>query len=335
MSVWIARGGRRGEREERLLGEGLIGGGWEDLPDLSGASTKEELTTIYQQAYPEVGRQTVAAYVGQLWSLLRRMQEGELVVMPLKTMGTIAVGRISGPYQYRTDLGPHIRHVRPVSWIATDVPRNAFDQDLLYSFGAYLTFGQVKRDNAEARVLAAIERRDGPPAPPGAPGPEEPEAPDVEEIAREQVRQFISRRFAGHELARLVGALLEAQGFSVSVSEPGPDRGVDILAGSGALGLDRPRVVVQVKTGQADVGEVRALHGVMTRFNADQGLLVAWGGFRGTARSEARDSYFTLRLWDAEDLLDQLFDVYERLPDDVRSELPLQRVWTLVPAEPS
>jgi len=331
MSVWIAHGGRRGEREERLLAHGLIGGGWEELPDLSTVTSREELKSIYERTYPDSSPQTVAAYVGQLWTLLRRMEEDNLVVMPLKTMGTVAVGHIAGPYQYRTDLGPDIRHVRPVSWIATDVPRSAFDQDLLYSFGAYLTFGQVKRENAERRILASVERRE----PSGGPAPSEDGVPDVEELAREQVRQFVTRKFAGHELARLVGAVLRAQGLRVSVSEPGPDRGIDILAGSGPLGLDQPRIVVQVKTGQADVSEVRALQGVITKLGAAQGLLVAWGGFRGTARVEARESYFTLRLWDAEDLLDELFQVYEQLPDDIRSEIPLQRVWTTVPSEPS
>jgi restriction system protein len=198
----------------------------------------------------------------------------------------------------------------------------------------------VRREGAEGRILASVERRER--APLSGQGEEdsagqgeEDSLLDVEELAREQVRQLIGRKFAGHELARLVGALLEARGLRVSVSEPGPDRGVDILAGSGPLGLDQPRIAVQVKTGQADVAEVRALQGVMTRLGAAQGLLVAWGGFRGTARAEARDSYFTLRLWDADSLLDELFQAYERLPDDIRSEIPLQRVWTVVPSEPS
>ncbi len=37
-----------------------------------------------------------------------------------------------------------------------------------------------------------------------------------------------------------------------------------------------------------------------------------------------------MRLWDAEDLLTALFSIYERLPEGIRTELPLQRVWALV-----
>jgi restriction system protein len=333
--VWTVKGGRNGEREDRLIEHNLIGGGWEQLPSLEGVSSKDELSDLYRASYPDAKASTVSNYVGQLWSLLDRMEDGELVVLPLKTTGTIAVGRVAGPYQYREDLGNDLRHCRPVTWITTDVARDAFDQDLLYSFGAFLTFGRVKRENAEGRILAAIKGQPKPFEPSGSDEGEEQAvdvAPDIEALGREQVRQHITQSFAGHDLADLVGHVLSARGYSsVSVSPPGADRGVDILAGSGPLGLDHPRLAVQVKTGQAGVDEYRALRGVMEDFRADQGLLVAWSGFRGTVRQEARTSHFTIRLWDADDLLDELFEAYDGLPDAIRSRLPLKRVWAVVP----
>ena len=84
------------------------------------------------------------------------MQVGDLVVLPLKTTGKIAVGRITGGYLFRDDLGDDLRHLGPVEWIRDDVPRAAFDQDLLYSFGACLTFARVRRENADQRVLRVI-----------------------------------------------------------------------------------------------------------------------------------------------------------------------------------
>lgn len=336
-NVWTVKGGRSGEREDRLLEHGLIGGGWEQLPSLEGVPSKDALAEVFSEAYPEAAARTASNYVGQLWSLVARMGEGDLVVLPLKSTGTVAVGRVSGPYRYRDDLGTDLRHTRPVTWMTTDVPRDAFDQDLLYSFGAFLTIGRVRRAEAEARVLAAAT---GTPAPPQDPtDDEEPTADvesalDVESTAREQLRQHITRNFAGHELSRLVGAVLESKGYTgVLVSPPGADRGVDILAGSGPLGMDRPRLAVQVKTGMAGVEELRSLLGVMDSFRADQGLLVAWGGFRGKARQEARQSHFAVRLWDAAGLLRELEDGYLELPEELRTELPLKRVWALVPEE--
>jgi restriction system protein len=54
--------------------------------------------------------------------------------------------------------------------------------------------------------------------------------------------------------------------------------------------------------------------------------------FKGTVRAEAQQDYFRMRLWDAEDLVSALFSVYEQLPASLRSELPLQHVWALVPS---
>lgn len=329
--VWTVKGGQAGEREERLLKQGLIGGGWEELPSLVGVSSQADLAQRYEAAYPNQSSATRSNYVGQLWSLVNRMHDGDLVVMPLKTNGTVAVGHIVGPYEYRTDLGSDLQHVRPVKWIATDVPRDSFDQDLLYSFGAFLTFGRVRRENAVSRIMAAIKGKSTP-----GPAPETEDAvetaPDVSALATEQIRQFVSAHFAGHDLAKLIGDILKASSFShVEVSPPGADLGVDILAGCGPMGLDSPRLAAQIKTGQAGVDEFRALKGVMENFRADQGLLVAWRGFKGTVRNEARSSFFSVRLWDATQVLDALYEVYERLPDDVRSQLPLQRTWTLVP----
>ena len=82
-----------------------------------------------------------------------------------------------------------------------------------------------------------------------------------------------------------------------------------------------------------DVKVVRELTGVMGKFHADHALLVAWGGFTKAAHAEVAAEYFKLRLWDAGNVVKALQDHYERLPDYIRAEIPLKRVWTLVPEE--
>jgi len=65
--------------------------------------------------------------------------------------------------------------------------------------------------------------------------------------------------------------------------------GADILAGRGSLGLDGPRLCVQVKSQQdqpADVTVYRALKETMQTFGAEQGLLVCAGGFNRTVLRE-------------------------------------------------
>jgi len=71
----------------------------------------------------------------------------------------------------------------------------------------------------------------------------------------------------------------------------------------------------------------------MQTFQADQGLLVCWGGYKKSVLSEARQSFFKVRLWDAGDLVDALLRNYDRFDEDLRAELPLKRVWALVQEE--
>jgi restriction system protein len=88
-----------------------------------------------------------------------------------------------------------------------------------------------------------------------------------------------------------------------------------------------------VKTSEADGSTLRDLQGTMQNFGADYGLLVAWRGLKKGVRSEARRSFFKMRLWDAGDVVEQLTAVYDRLPADVRDDLPLTQIWTVVGGE--
>jgi restriction system protein len=71
----------------------------------------------------------------------------------------------------------------------------------------------------------------------------------------------------------------------------------------------------------------------MSNFGATRGLLVSWGGFTKSARAEARRLFFQIRLWDSDALIDKITEVYEQLPGETQAELPLRRIWTLVPDE--
>ena len=52
-----------------------------------------------------------------------------------------------------------------------------------------------------------------------------------------------------------------------------------------------------------------------------------------TAQLEARRLFFEIRMWDSDAVIDKLQETYDRLPADLQVEIPLQRVWTLLPDE--
>ena len=84
----------------------------------------------------------------------------------------------------------------------------------------------------------------------------------------------------------------------------------------------------------ADVTVYRTLQGAMQSFKAEQGLLVAWGGFNKAVITEAKQGYFAVRLWESRDLVEAIYRNYEHLPAEIQAELPLKRVWMLVHEDP-
>jgi len=176
---------------------------------------------------------------------------GDVAVLPLKTRaGQIALGRVTGTYRY-ADVRGQERHTRAVDWTHPDLPRSTFDQDLLYSFGAFMTVCRIQRHDAERRVQAVLSTGRDPGAPVGAtPEAEESDTgrdvaagPDLAQAASDQITAFIRTRFPNHEMARLVEAVLQAEGFHTQRSARGPDGGADIWRAEGRWASTRPTCV--------------------------------------------------------------------------------------------
>ena len=340
--VWLVRGGRQGQDESLALESGLAIIGFNDIPDLTDAMTREDLLELVREADPG-STSRINNRAAQLLAFKNGMSARDIVAMPLKTrQGLIALGQVTGPYRYQQINGSR-RHTRPVDWIRAAVPRTDFQQDLLYSLGAAQTVCRIQRNDAEKRIAKMMTGTGDPggetprqePAVAGVNVEPEPDAADVldiAQIARDQILDHVRTRFPGHDFARLVEAVLQADGYFTLLSPPGPDGGVDILAGRGSLGFEGQKLCVQVKAtaSAADVNVLRALIGTMQTHKADQGLLVSWGGFTSAAEREARQSFFTVRLWRADDFVRALFRNYEQLPEQIANEIPLERIWTLV-----
>lgn len=333
MTAWLIRGGRHGEREDFALEHNVAVIGWEELPDLSGVKSRDDLSGLLTEKYPDAKAQARVNWLGSIWPFVKEMKPGDLVAMPLKNRGRVAIGEILGEYQHQPDNPHDSKHVRPVNWI-DEIPRNQIDPEMLSSMNARRTVCRIRVEDAEKRINALLKPGMETPASVHSETDEETFL-DYEQMARDEISSAITRKFKGHGLARLVAAILQAQGYQVRVSPEGPDGGVDIIAGRGLLGFDAPRLVVQVKSGKGpvDVGVMRELTGVMASFGADSGLIVAWGGYRGVVEKENARQFFKIRLWDADMLVKMIQENYELLPEDIQAELPLKRIWILVPEE--
>jgi restriction system protein len=342
MAIWLIRAGSDGEYEQKFLSENRIYVTWDRLSvNLALLAGRNALLTEMAALYPDAKPKRLQNWVSQVWPFAHEIQKGDLVVLPLKSQPLISIGEVTGDYHFENKASDPFYHWRPVKWIAEGVPRSHFGQDLLYSFGAFLTICRVQRNHAEVRLNAmrangwkpetTVLSQSEPVASDDGGG----ENSDLEELARDQISQLVSARFKGHGLERLVEGILKAQGYTTYRSPEGPDGGVDILAGSGPLGFGSPRLCVQVKSQDTPVDSkaLNELRGAMQTVNATEGLFVSWGGFKSSVSRQVGTSFFSVRLWTQKDLLQALFDYYDRLDEDLKAELPLKRVWMVAAQE--
>jgi restriction system protein len=315
MSLWVVRAGRHGEQQQAAISEKIVCHGWNELPDYSAARSREELSALFKECYPGRSEKQVTSGTGQVWRFAREIQKGDLVAVPLKTESAFAFGRITGEYQYKK-VAPNIVHVRAVEWIKT-LPRSVLPKDVLFSMNSLLTVFKVHRKDAEERVKRILSTQQAAPELSSEIAETEvvadEETPNLEETARDEILKFIQSKFKGHGLAHLVDSVLRAQGYRTEVSPPGPDGGVDILAGSGPLGFDQPRLCVLVKSGSGTEGQktFNELLGVVSKFASQQGLLVSWGAFTNPVKLDAKKDFFRIRLWDQGDVVNAVLQNYE------------------------
>jgi restriction system protein len=343
MALWMNRAGRHGESEQTFLQDHRIYLQWTELAqDLSKIANKDELRDLLRRTYPTAPEGRIRSFLGQIWIFVKTMQPGDWVGVPSKRKPVIHFGEITGGYEFNEKHEPLLRQYRPVKWFATDIPRSTLPQDILYSFGPQT----ICRIDAEERIRAMAKNGWKPestrPRRASTRDDEGEEAAetvqpliDLEASARDEIAKRIGKKYKGHAMAWLVEKVLNAQGYTTYRSPEGPDYGIDIMAAPGKLGFGQPRIVVQVKSGDTpiDRATVDQLIGAMQNVHAEQGLFVSWGGFKSSVEKETARQFFRVRLWDQRALIDQILEHYDKLDEDLRTELPLKRIWTVAQSE--
>ena len=341
--LWIVRAGAHGERELAAIDQSKLFPGFLEVGDLSACPDRDAVLVQLQEVMPDQGKNRLRHFAAQLNQFVNRIEVGDIVVMPRKVTNGVAIGIVTGGYQFDGDSD--YKHSRTVEWKEESLPRDTFKQDLRHSFGAFMTICQIKRNSALERVQAVLETGIDPgsllgkqgqaPKPLPVNGAEDDEVEaedyqtDIEDIAHQQIISLIKSEFAGHALADLVAEIMRVEGYTTKVSPPGADGGVDILAAGGTLGLGEDRICVQVKSGDGTANHdvVLRLIGSVSNSQAQTGLLVSIGGVNAIAQKELDSNFFKLRLWQMPDLLKALFRTYGELSDETRAKLPLKQIW--------
>lgn len=220
---------------------------------------------------------------------------------------------------------------RRVKW-TKQVSRDLLSVQTRNTLGAISTLF-LPSDDASAELTARavpLGSRDAP--------PELPEGPtdDVtQDLFREETitraEEFIEdqiAKLAWDDLQELVAGVLRAMGYKTRVSPQGSDRGVDIFASPDGLGLQDPRIFVEVKHRIGSTmgsQEIRAFLG--GRRPGDKCIYVSTGGFSKDAKYEAGRSTVPLELLTLPELRSLVVEHYEHLDAETRSLVPLREIY--------
>ena len=132
------------------------------------------------------------------------------------------------------------------------------------------------------------------------------------------------------EMEQLVAGILRAMGYRTTTSKRGPDRGYDVFASPDGLGLEEPRIFVEVKhRPNQSMGSQAIRSFIGGRSAGDRCLYFSTGGYTKDARYEADRAQVPLQLLGLVDLRKLLVEYYDQLDEETRSMIPLRRVYVL------
>jgi restriction system protein len=152
--------------------------------------------------------------------------------------------------------------------------------------------------------------------------------------ARSEIEHHIND-LGPYDFQKLVAELLIGMGYHVPfVAPPGRDGGIDLMVYKDPLGINPPRIKVQVKHREQklSVKEVRELEGLL-RKDGDIGLIVSSGGFTSEVEREIRASSKHIETMDMDRLIGLWQDHYDNIRESGRLLLPLVKLYFLAPTE--
>ncbi len=316
-TMWMVRAGERGRVLEDFIEKKCVALGWGEDIDLTNLTSRDAIRQAYEKLFPE---ESSGAAVGMLERIRNVMRRGDLVLSYDPSARVYHVGRIRGDYRYDGMLIPGYPHIRDVEWMA-QVARDDLSTAARNSLNSMLTIFQVAEPIA-SEILAVA--RGEQPSDNGEPAPL---TEDIRETAREQIKDRIVS-LDDRRMEELVAALLRAMGYRTRVSPAGPDRGVDVFASPDGLGLETPRIKVEVKHRRhtaMGAHDLRSFLGALRE--GDRGLYVSTGGFSREARYEAERSRIPVTLIDLDELAELIVTHYDRFDLEGRALVPLVQVY--------
>ena len=321
VQLWMVRS-NGGDLLPTFLDKNIISIGW--CPDVDfTASRKEMFRKSLLQEYPS-NLKSIPIWVGYFDNLVNKMAINDYVVTYDSTLRQYHLGVITGDYVYNPKLSEP--HTRAVNWFEKTISRDSISNSTKNSLGSTLTIFKLSTEQKD-EILHLLNQN-------------EPVKKDESSIiednkefsetlfdnAKESLKDSINS-LNPDEMEELAKEILNAMGYVARRSKKGADRGVDVFASPDGLGLEEPRIFVEVKhrTGQMGAPEIRKFIG--GRKPEDKCLYISTGGFTKEALYEAERSNVALTLMDINLLADTITRYYDNFSVEGKMLLPLKKVY--------
>lgn len=326
--MWMVRAGRGGYLIEEFA-RGFIAIGWDELGDLMAVTSQEEIRERYNRAYPDESLGKAALDASMIYKFCCKLERSQKVVTYDPQKREYVIGSITSDYYHDTgEIADEISdyaHLRKVDWEGS-VSRDVLSISSRNSLGSIQTLFSVNEE-VSTELLSHL----GKPATPQDIGLDDNGLDQIREDIRAQAHELIKDKLlklSPDEMEEVAATILRAMGYRAQVMPRGPDRGVDVFASPDGLGLEEPRIKVQVKhrSGTAiGAQDVRSFLGGLQ--DGDKALYISTGGFTKDAKYEADRSKNPLTLLGLDELANQIVTRYESFDIEGRRLMPLVKVY--------
>ncbi|XEV12393.1 restriction endonuclease (plasmid) [Vibrio alginolyticus] len=330
--MWMIRAGERAYLIDTFKDKCCVGIGWSALGDLSEVTNEAELKTKYLEEYPDQHPSKSSNAIAMVKKFRFDIKTGDRVISYDPTKRVYLVGNITSDYRYeKSEIDDSdFNHIRKVEWFG-EVKRDDLSISTRNTLGSTLALFVVN-DEVTKNFDLILESGQQPhtiydDAPLDL---QEEEINQSREDVIEQSRELIKDRvvkISSEDMEELVAGVLRAMGYRTIVSPKGVDRGVDIVASPDGLGLESPRIKVEVKHRKETIGapDVRSFIGGLR--SDDRALYISTGGFTKKAKYEADRANVPVMLIDLDALLNLIILHYDDFDIDTRILLPLAKIY--------
>lgn len=332
-TTWMVRAGEKAILAADFESQSVIAIGWLENVDLTNIRNTGGLKKAVSEHYSNYRPGQVRAAAGQIGRFLFDFKIGDRVVTYDPQNREYLVGTIEGNYEYKSGffsdaiLSPH---VRKVIWQGK-VSRDRLSTSAKNSLGSIMTIFKLSADVSNELERALSAKPEPELTKPAVPDEQEEELDDLRKDTIEKAHEFIKDlilELDWEEMQELVAGILRAMGYKTRVSPRGADRGRDIIASPDGLGLESPRVIVEVKHRQDTQIRSEMLRSFIGGLHEeDRGLYVSTGGYSKDAKYEADRSRIPVTLLNLDDIAQLLTENYDNMDSYSRTLVPLVRIY--------